>query len=183
MTGAPAPDRILVAGIGNVFLGDDGFGVEVVRRLADRALPGNVELLDSGVRGVHLAYRLLDGYRTAVLVDAAPRGEAPGTLYLIEPDEPGGLAPRDALIDGHHMSPAAVLALLGTLSGGTPDEGPRRVVVVGCEPACLEEGVGLSGPVAAAVDRAVGLVLRVLREESGHGAPPPPAAREPTATG
>lgn len=83
MTGAA---RTLVAGVGNIFLGDDGFGVEVARRLAAEPLPEQVEVADIGVRGVHLAYQLLDGYDTLVLVDATTRGGAPGTLYLIEPD-------------------------------------------------------------------------------------------------
>lgn len=157
--------RVLVAGIGNIFLGDDGFGVEVVRRLAAHQLPDDVELLDTGVRGVHLAYQMLDGYRTVVLVDAARRGGAPGTVYLIEVDEPADLAPQDALIDGHRMAPDTVLALLGTLSAGTGGSRPQRVVVVGCEPASLEEGMGLSDPVAAAVEEAVRLTLRVLRDE------------------
>lgn len=86
----PAERRTLVAGIGNVLLGDDGFGVETARRLAGRELPGTVEVVDIGVRGVHLAYQLLDGYDTLVLVDATARGEAPGTLYVIEHDVGAG---------------------------------------------------------------------------------------------
>ncbi len=164
-------ERVLVAGIGNIFLGDDGFGVEVVRRLSGHPLPDGVELVDTGVRGVDLAYRLLDGYRTLVLVDVTRRGGPPGTVYRVEVDEPGDLTPQDALIDGHRMTPDAVLALLGTLSAGTGGSVPRRVVLVGCEPASLEEGMGLSEPVAAAVEEAVRLTLRVLREESGPGAP------------
>lgn len=167
--------RVLVAGIGNVFLGDDGFGVEVVRRLAAQPLPEGVELVDTGVRGVHLAYRLLDGYGTAVLVDAAQRGGAPGTVYLIEvgdPDGPDGGGPQDVLIDGHRMAPDSVLALLDTLSASAGGGRPDRVVVVGCEPADLEEGMGLSAPVAAAVDEAVRLTLRVLREAVAEPAVP-----------
>lgn len=167
--------RVLVAGIGNIFLGDDGFGVEVVRRLARAPLPDGVELADTGVRGVHLAYQLLEGYRTAVLVDLTPRGGTPGELYLIDADAPGSAGPgREALMDGHRMSPEAVLALLGTLSAGLGQTRPERVLVVGCEPACLEEGIGLSEPVAAAVDRAVDLVLAVAAEAAG-------AADEPAA--
>jgi hydrogenase maturation protease len=162
----PAPgDRVLVAGIGNIFLGDDGFGVEVVRRLPRHQLPPGVEVVDTGVRGVHLAYQLLDGYRTAVLVDAVPRGGAPGTVYRIEVGDPAALPAAPVPVDGHRMTPDSVLALLGTLSAGTSDTGPRRVVVVGCEPASLDEGMGLSEPVAAAVDEAVRLTLRVLRDE------------------
>jgi hydrogenase maturation protease len=156
---------VLVAGIGNVFLSDDGFGVEVVRELAGHELPDGVEVVDTGVRGVHLAYRLLDGYRTAVLVDAVHRGDAPGTVYRIEVGDPAGLPAADVPIDGHRMTPDSVLALLRTLSAGSGDEGPRRVVVVGCEPASLAEGMGLTAPVAAAVEEAVALTLRLVRDE------------------
>lgn len=152
--------RVLVAGVGNVFLGDDGFGVETVRRLAGCELPADVELLDVGVRGVDLAYRLLDGYRTLVLVDATACGGEPGTVYLIEPADRGAVDPP--VLDGHRMGPDAVLALLATLAestGGTP---PRRVLVVGCEPQSLAEGIGLSAPVAAAVEEAVEVVLRLV---------------------
>ncbi|MET9962331.1 hydrogenase maturation protease [Streptomyces sp. NPDC006326] len=160
----------LVAGIGNVFLGDDGFGVETVRQLGEpgRPLPAHVELADIGVRGVHLAYQLLDGYDTLVLIDATARGGAPGTLYLIEAPEPGTVAPQSAVLDGHHMSPDAVLALLATLcegAGGTP---PRRIWVVGCEPACLDEGIGLSAPVAAAVPEAVRMVHDLVRHQDAE---------------
>ncbi|MEV0988561.1 hydrogenase maturation protease [Streptomyces sp. NPDC049949] len=156
--------RILIAGIGNVFLGDDGFGVETARRLADpgHGLPGHVEVVDIGVRGVHLAYQLLDGYDTLVLVDATARGGAPGTLYLIEAAEPGTLAPQSPVLDGHQMSPDAVLALLETLCAGTGTAPPRRIWVVGCEPGSLEEGIGLSTPVAAAVPEAVRMVLDLV---------------------
>ncbi|MFI8455499.1 hydrogenase maturation protease [Kitasatospora sp. NPDC085464] len=153
--------QVLVAGVGNIFLGDDGFGVETVRRLAGHPLPDGVEAVDVGVRGVDLAYRLLDGYRTAVLVDATCRGGAPGTVYLIEAADEPLEAP---LLDGHRMGPDAVLALLGTLAAGTGGEPPGRVLVVGCEPASLEEGIGLSAPVAAAVEEAVRVVLRVVDE-------------------
>ncbi|MEU9104333.1 hydrogenase maturation protease [Streptomyces xanthophaeus] len=161
--------RTLVAGIGNVFLGDDGFGVETVRALSGHELPDDVEVVDFGVRGVHLAYQLLDGYDTLVLVDAAARGGAPGTLYLIEPGETGAAGPGGAVLDGHHMSPDAVLALLGTLCAGTGSTPPRRTLVVGCEPACVEEGIGLSAPVAAAVPEAVRAVLDLLRDAAETG--------------
>jgi hydrogenase maturation protease len=152
-------DRVLVAGIGNIFAGDDGFGVEAVRRLSEHDLPGHVELSDTGVRGVHLAYQLLDGYDTAVLLDAAQRGGPPGTVYLIEAAAEAGTG---LLMDGHRMTPDAVLALLDNLSASTGGSRPRRVLVVGCEPACLDDGIGLSAPVAAAVDEAVRLVLDLL---------------------
>ncbi|UXY25742.1 hydrogenase maturation protease [Streptomyces sp. HUAS TT20] len=167
--------RVLVAGIGNIFLGDDGFGVETVRVLAGRELPGRVEAVDIGVRGVHLAYQLLDGYDTLILVDATARGEAPGTLYVIEHDDIGAYGTEHAPLDGHRMTPDAVLALLGTLCAGTGGRPPRRTLVVGCEPACVEEGIGLSGPVSDAVPRAVRLIEELL------AAPPEPGARPRTA--
>ncbi|THA50420.1 hydrogenase maturation protease [Streptomyces sp. A1136] len=153
-----------MAGIGNVFLGDDGFGVETVRRLAARPLPGHVEVVDFGVRGVHLAYQLLDGYDTLVMVDATARGGAPGTLYLIEVGEPGGIG-GPAVLDGHHMSPDAVLALLDTLCAGAGGTPPRRILVLGCEPATVEEGMGLSPAVAAAVPEAVRTLVELLHED------------------
>ncbi|MCQ4079342.1 hydrogenase maturation protease [Streptomyces sp. RB6PN25] len=165
--------RTLVAGVGNIFLGDDGFGVEVVRRLASQPLPDDVEVVDSGVRGVHLAYQLLDGYETAVLVDATSRGAAPGTIHLIDASArpPRGDAPAPVAPDGHHMTPDAVLALLETLRNSAGGTGPRRVLVVGCEPASVEEGIGLSEPVAAVVDEAVRCVLSVVRDEACHACP------------
>ncbi|AUY52624.1 hydrogenase maturation protease [Streptomyces sp. CB01881] len=154
-------NKVLVAGVGNIFLGDDGFGVETVRRIRAHPLPDGVEIVDVGVRGVDLAYRLLDGYRTAVLVDATCRGGVPGTVYLIE----AAAEPLEApVLDGHRMGPDAVLGLLATLAAGTGGEPPGRVLVVGCEPASLEEGIGLSEPVAAAVEEAVHVVLRVVDE-------------------
>ncbi|MCX4910784.1 hydrogenase maturation protease [Streptomyces sp. NBC_00878] len=159
----PAGPRTLVAGIGNIFLADDGFGVETARRLAERQLPEHVEVVDIGVRGVHLAYQLLDGYDTLVLVDATARGEAPGTLYVIEHDGPSRDTGAVPAIDGHRMTPDTVLALLGTLCAGTGGELPRRVLVVGCEPASVDEGIGLSAPVSDAVPEAVRLIEELLR--------------------
>ncbi|MFE4677103.1 hydrogenase maturation protease [Streptomyces sp. NPDC056723] len=156
--------RTFVAGVGNIFLGDDGFGVETVRVLATHRLPAHVEVVDIGVRGVHLAYQLLDGYDTLVLVDATARGGAPGTVYRIDVDSPGDVSPQGPVLDGHHMSPDAVLALLQTLCSGTGGTPPGRTVVVGCEPASLEEGIGLSAPVAAAVPQAVRVIQEIVRE-------------------
>lgn len=170
--------RVLVAGVGNIFLGDDGFGVETVRRLAAERLPEGVETADIGVRGVHLAYQLLDGYDTVVLVDATERGQEPGTLYLIEPDAPDAVEPRNAQLDGHKMSPDAVLALLGTLCAGTGARPPGRTLVLGCEPASVEEGIGLSPSVAAAVPEAVRMIMGLLRDgEQKTSASPPEAAK------
>ncbi|MGW5232791.1 hydrogenase maturation protease [Streptomyces nodosus] len=159
----PGDGRVLVAGIGNVFLGDDGFGVEAVRALLGRELPGQVEVVDIGVRGMHLAYQLLDGYDTLILVDATRRGEKPGTLYVIEHDLAAGDTPEGIPLDGHRMAPDAVLALLGTLCAGTGTPPPRRTLVVGCEPASVEERIGLSPPVSAAVPEAVRLIEDLLR--------------------
>ena len=150
---------ILVAGVGNIFLGDDGFGVEVARRLQSVALAEDVKVADFGIRGVHLAYELLDGYEMVILIDATPRGEPPGTLYVIEPEpeepDPDEVPPLDA----HGMDPAAVLNLLGVL-GGQVD----RMLVVGCEPAVADEGMNLSPAVEAAIEPAMTLVQDLINE-------------------
>jgi hydrogenase maturation protease len=158
----PARPTILVAGIGNVFLGDDGFGVEVAKQLADVALPDGVEVRDFGIRGMDLAYALQDGYEAVVFVDAAPRGEPPGTLTLLEPD----LDTDEVVLDTHGMDPLRVLALARAMGGVPP-----RVLVVACEPETIvvgendDELVGeLSRPVRAAVAEAVRLVVSVAGE-------------------
>ena len=149
--------RVLVAGVGNVFLGDDAFGVEVVRELARRPQPAGVRVADFGIRGLDLTYALLDGYEAAVLVDATPLGGRPGTLYVLEVEPPGEPATADLAGGGHDLDPARVLRLAATL--GSP---VRRVRVVGCEPGPpgdIEElAAGLSEPVRAAVGEAVVLV-------------------------
>jgi hydrogenase maturation protease len=152
--------KTLVAGVGNVFLGDDGFGVEVVRRLATDTLPNGTRVADFGIRGLHLAYHLLDGFDTLILVDAMARGKEPGTLYVFEP-EPD--APARASIDAHGLDPASVLATVRAL-GGTIG----KTIVVGCEPATLEEGMGLSAPVERAVEEAADLVRRILATQEGR---------------
>jgi hydrogenase maturation protease len=165
-----AAPKVLVAGVGNVFLGDDGFGVEVARRLAGETLPGWVRVGDFGIRGVHLAYELLEGYEAVILVDAAPRGEAPGTVYVIEPDlgaelagAPGPAEPG-VLVDAHGMEPDAVFGLLKVLGGDIPE-----LLVVGCEPAEVTERMGLSPAVAGAVDEAVAVVRELIGEhETGE---------------
>ena len=144
---------ILVAGIGNIFLSDDGFGSEVARRLASEPLPEGVRVLDVGIRGLHLAYELLDGYDLLILVDALATGAAPGTVSVFEP-EVDDLEPA---VDAHGMDPATVLSTLKGLGGEV-----GRVLVVGCEPASLEEGMGLSPVVAQAVDAAVDAVRRLV---------------------
>ncbi len=156
--------RVLVAGIGNTFLSDDGFGVEVIARLRDHRLPAGVEVVDTGIRGMHLAYQLLDGYDALVLVDAVARGSDPGTLYILEHDLD---APRatGAALDAHGMDPAAVLDLLDGLATAVGLTRPvGRVLVVGCEPESLEEGMGLSPAVAAAVAPAVDTVIELVAQ-------------------
>lgn len=156
---------ILVAGVGNIFKGDDAFGVEVAQRLAKKALPEGVKVVDFGIRGIDLTYALLDGYAVAVLVDAVQRGGEPGTLYVIEPEWPAEEEPdpEDLLIAPHDLDPAKVLRLVRVLGGEC-----GRVVLVGCEPLTFgdeEEGaMGLSPPVAAAVDEAVAAVETLIRE-------------------
>ena len=150
--------RALVAGIGNIFLGDDGFGVEVASRLSRAELPDGVRVLDAGIRARDLAYELLEGgYDTAILVDAVARGGAPGTVYVIEP-EARVIRSRGAhAADGHAMNPEATLAFVQALGGVA-----TRILIVGCEPVTVEEGIGLSEPVAAAVDEAIGVVRELL---------------------
>jgi hydrogenase maturation protease len=153
------PPRILIAGIGNIFLGDDAFGVEVARRLLQRQLPEGVRVVDFGIRGFDLAYALMDGPGLALLVDALPRDGPPGTLYVLEPD----LNDLDnAPLEPHGMNPVAVLNLVQTLGGPCP---PVRVI--GCEPAILETengAMGLSPPVAAAVEAAIDMITALVQE-------------------
>jgi hydrogenase maturation protease len=155
------PARTLIACLGNIFLGDDGFGVEVARRLAAEDLPDGTRLTDYGIRGMHLAYDLAEGWDTTILVDAASRGGTPGTVYVIEPEpqqQPaeGGLA-GSMLFDAHGMQPDVLLGMAGMLGAEA-----GRVLVVGCEPASVAEGIGLSTPVAAAVDEAARVVMDLV---------------------
>jgi len=146
--------RILVAGVGNIFLGDDGFGVEVAQALSKRQLAESVSVKDFGIRGFDLAYALLDPWDAVIIVDALPRGEAAGTLYVVEPDLAAlsGTPAADTAINPHGMDPVRVLNLAasqGTISA--------QVLVVGCEP---QEGrMGLSSPVQAAVEEAANMVV------------------------
>ena len=153
--------RILVAGIGNIFLGDDAFGVEVVRRMASVKLPQGVRVSDFGIRGFDLAYALQDSYETTILVDACPHGEAPGTLYVIEPDL-NGLEDEAAVVEAHAMNPMNVLRMARAMNIEV-----KNVLLIGCEPETLggEEGhMGLSAPVEAAVDNAVKLVESLIHK-------------------
>src|SRR5262245_29788583 len=127
--------RILVAGIGNIFLGDDAFGSEVARQLLSRRLPDQVKVVDFGIRGFDLTYALLDDYELTILVDATPRGGTPGTLYSIEPDpeELDELAPHEASIETHGMNPLRVLAMVKSMGGHL-----RNITIFGCEPSPLD---------------------------------------------
>jgi hydrogenase maturation protease len=151
--------RVLVAGIGNVFLGDDGWGVALAGRLVTRALPAGVDVADFGIRGMDLAYAMQD-YATVVFLDATPRGEPPGTLYVIEPD----LGEVEMTIDAHGMDPVKVLALARTINAGPLP----RTLVVGCEPqthmSAEDEHIvaELTEPVRASLDGAVTLVEELL---------------------
>jgi hydrogenase maturation protease len=173
--GSPNRPRVLIACVGNIFLGDDAFGVEVAQRLAQRPLPVGVRVVDFGIRGLDLAYALLDGYEAVVLVDAAPRGGPPGTLYVLEPELQPAPSQEEAVpsIETHNMDPARVLRLVAAMGGQV-----QRLLVVGCEPGPLggEEEISaeMSAPVRAAVDEAVplveSLVERLLSAESATGA-------------
>ncbi|MFZ0139456.1 MAG: hydrogenase maturation protease [Aeromicrobium sp.] len=156
----------LVAGIGNLFLSDDGFGPEVARYLAaDDTMPDDVRVVDYGIRGMHLAYDLLDGCSALVIVDAIPGGGVPGDVVVMEvgPDDIG-----TSELDAHGMDPLAVLGSLQTLGGTLPP-----TFVVGCRPASVEEGIGLSPPVEAAVPIAADAVRRVVDQHV------PAAAKQP----
>ncbi len=153
--GGTVTSGILVAGIGNIFLGDDGFGPEVMRHIPRELAGPRVRLVDYGIRGMHLAYDLLDGCTGLVLVDAIPSRGAPGTVHVFEADHESLGA--GAGLDAHAMDPAAVFASLNAL-GGTPP----YTVVVGCEVASVEDGIGLSTTVAAAVQPAARTVADVV---------------------
>ena len=151
----PASPRVLVAGLGNMFLGDDAFGVEVARRLLTAGLPPEVRVIDAGLRSVHLGYELREAqYETTILVDVVCRGGEPGSLYVLEPDDSTETA---AAPDAHSVGPADVLALVRRLGGRV-----GRVLIVGCEPLRLDEEPGLSPIVSAAVDEAIPLIERLV---------------------
>ncbi|GAT79828.1 hydrogenase [Streptomyces sp. F-3] len=174
----PVRPRLLVAGVGNIFLADDAFGPEVIQALRHRPLPPDVRVRDFGIRGLDLAYELLDGYDTAVLVDAAPRGHEPGTLSLIAPEPPDPTTGTAAPPEAHGMDPAKVLALAAHLG-----EGPLpRVLVLACEPQVRPRGdedimPGLSAPVRAAVARAVEALHTMVPVLLADPAATPPLGR------
>ena len=156
---------VLVAGIGNIFRGDDGFGVAAAQRMAGRPWPAGVTVKDFGIRSLDLTYTLLDGYAAVILLDTAQRGEPPGTVYMIEP-EASAIAetqPEDLLLSPHELDPVGVLRLAKALGGQC-----RRVVLVACEPASFGDdewgAMELTPPVAAAIDTAAALVEQVVHQ-------------------
>lgn len=172
--------RILVAGIGNIFLGDDAFGVEVAQRLMRQPPSPDVRVIDFGIRGIDLMYALLAGYEAVILVDAVQRGKPPGTLFLIEPSQ-ADVADESAanpLLNLHVFDPAKVLAAARSMGGPL-----QHVLLIGCEPLLTHDDDpprGLSGPVAAAVDEAVRMVESVLAELRNRMPDPKSANRVPT---
>lgn len=169
---APAAGRVLVAGVGDITLSDDGFGVEVVQRLISRGgLPDGIELVEFGLRARDLAYHLLDGYHALVLVDAISRGNPPGTLYSLEHDlnaplpvaEDGEVA-VPSVSGSHEIDPDVVLGMINDLASAMGAPPVARAIVVACEAASFDEAIGLSPPVAAAVDRAVTAVAEIATE-------------------
>jgi hydrogenase maturation protease len=171
-------NKILIACIGNIFLGDDAFGVEVYRHLMDRAFPEGVRIADFGIRGLDLTYALLEEWDMVILVDAAPRGHPPGTLYVNEqtPETPGNpltedLMPGVPLIDAHGMDPMKVLRAVAAMGGSL-----KRLLVVGCEPVPLNSDedmqMELSPQVEAAVPEAVELIESLIsKHRSGECVP------------
>jgi hydrogenase maturation protease len=156
------PSKILVAGVGNIFMGDDAFGSEVARRLMSQGLPAEVQVTDFGIRSYDLAYALTDGYDVTILVDVTTRKQSPGTVYLIEPD----LGQPDQLVgmiaDAHSLNPANVLQMLRSLGSA-----PGKLYLVGCEPAILdiEDGrIGLSEVVEAAIPQAIQLIKSLVND-------------------
>jgi hydrogenase maturation protease len=157
--------RILVAGVGNSWLRDDGFGGEVARRLSARTMPSGVAVMDAGTGGLDLAYEVMRGYDALVIVDVSRQGGEPGTLYVMEPDEQsvdGNIADGEA-INPHGMDPKTVLRFVKSIGAW-----PGRVVVVACEPADVSDlGFGLSEQVQGVLDRAVELVVETVDELRG----------------
>ncbi len=161
-----ANKRILVAGIGNIFLGDDAFGCEVVQRLFKRAMPEDVRVVDFGIRGFDLAYALLENYELSILIDATPRGGAPGSLYVIEVNPNLNELQADELsLDTHAMNPLRVLGLVKSMGGDL-----RRTLIVGCEPSAVseQEEPGLSKAVTASLDKAAELVESLITRHLDH---------------
>jgi hydrogenase maturation protease len=156
------PSRILVAGIGNIFMGDDAFGSEVARRLMYETLPAEVRVTDFGIRSYDLAYALMDRYDVTILVDVTSQRQSPGTVYLIEPDLSQLDQLDEMMVDAHSMNPGTVLRMLRTLGGS-----PGKLYLIGCEPAILdvEEGqIGLSEIVESAIPKAIELIKSLVND-------------------
>ena len=164
----PKP-RILVAGIGNIFHGDDGFGVEVAQQLSKSNLPATVRVADFGIRGLDLAYALQDGYETTILIDAFPHGQVPGTVSVVEPDlnDPTASIGEGSFLEPHAMNPMNVLRMATAMHGKL-----KRILLVGCEPETLggDDGkMGLSASVEAAVREAVKVVENLVEKTLNEG--------------
>jgi hydrogenase maturation protease len=161
--------KVLIAGIGNIFLGDDAFGVEVVQRLASMAMPDYVHVRDFGIRSYDLAYALMEPWELVILVDAVPRGEDPGTVYTIEPEIPDGSYAAEEF-NPHSMNPISVLQLVSALGG----DKVGRMLLVGCEPANLEPDksgrIGLSSAVQPAVEEALNVIQEIIRKNGNVSA-------------
>ena len=147
--------RVLVAGVGNVFFHDDAFGVEVLRHLNSSTLPSGVRVMDAGIRGMHLAFEITSGYDAVILVDAISRGDSPGTVSVLEPSRSSNANAADA----HSMELESVFAFIERLGGSD-----AKIVIVGCEPVDVTEGMGLSPQVSAAVPQAARFVERLVSE-------------------
>ncbi|GAC1441590.1 MAG: hydrogenase maturation protease [Solirubrobacteraceae bacterium] len=162
-------NKILIAGVGNAWLRDDGFGGEVARQLNKRELPAGVSVMDAGTGGLDLAYEVMRGYEGLVILDVSRQGGEPGTLYVMEPDEESvhGSIEDGEVINPHGMDPQTVLRFLRSLGAW-----PGRVIVIACEPADVEEmGWGLTDRVRDAVERAVELVVDTVAQLRAEPAP------------
>ena len=162
-------EKVLIAGVGNIFLGDDAFGVEVLRHLSERELPENVCIKDFGIRGFDLAYALMEEWELVILVDATQQGGKPGTLYVIQHDAAQCAETGQQSFEPHGMHPVRALDLVSTMGSQAP-----RTIVIGCEPEDLggEDGrMGLSSVVEAAVDEAAETALRLAVECTAAIAP------------
>ena len=154
--------RVMIAGVGNMFMKDDGFGGEVIRRILHKEFPEGVEIKDFGTGGLKLAYDLMKGYDALILLDASARGEQPGTLYVIEPNENevDGNLENGTIIDPHGSDPATVLKFVKSVGAW-----PGKVLIVACEPQNTDDfEIGLSAPVSAAIDKAIELVQEIVEE-------------------
>ncbi|MGI8712892.1 MAG: hydrogenase maturation protease [Solirubrobacteraceae bacterium] len=166
--------QILVAGVGNAWLRDDGFGGEVAKLLADREIPAGVEVADFGTGGLDLAYEVMRGYQALILIDVSRQGEPPGTLYVMEVDESDVDAKVEdgQMIDPHGMDPQTVLRFVKYVGGW-----PGKVYVIACEPEVVDDpGLGLSASVHGALNRAADVVLETIAELRNPSAAPSPGS-------